>query len=187
MECYKNLNLNIGSSILVNPKILFDMKVFHLKLKKEDLHPKFLKICELKNLDVFSAEIFRNNSSYDNCIHVDAIPGLQLDDLPKINFVFGNKECPMVWYKELVPKKRNDIKPTAVGSGYYEFPIDSVQEIDRTYIRSCCIVQAGVPHTVINNSLRDRYCISIVVTKENNYFSFDQLVDEFKEYIVNET
>jgi len=48
-------------------------------------------------------------------------------------------------------------------------------------------VQAGVPHTVINNSLRDRYCISIVVTKENNYFSFDQLVDEFKEYIVNET
>lgn len=187
MECYKNINLNIGPSVLVNPKILFEIKVFHSKLEVENLHPKFLEILETKNLKVYNADIFTTNCMYDNCIHIDAIPGLELDDHPKINFIFGYKKAPMIWYRELVPKKRSHMKPTVLGTGYYEFPIDSVEEIDRTYIKSSCIVQAGIPHMVVNNSLHNRYCVSIVLTKNNKFFTFNQLVEELKEYIVNET
>lgn len=188
MKVYQHLDLKIGSSILINDNILYTAKdpklqaSWHWALDLNDLHPNFLKILNDKDLTVIHAEVFKTNFLNNSWpIHIDA--DNKLGDVPKINWVYGNRECPMIWYK-LKNNIRSEQKITATGTGYHDFDPDTVEEIDRTFIQTPSIIQAGVPHTVINSSNKNRWCVSIVLSKGNDLLTFEQLVNEFKEYIV---
>jgi hypothetical protein len=189
MSVYQHLDLTIGSSILADDRILYGGKdpalesSWHWTLKTQDLNPKFLEIVNNKLLRVIHVEVFKTNFFHPTwAIHIDADNGL--GDVPKINWVYGNQECPMIWYKEKDPTHRTEQKITATGTGYYTFDADTVEEIDRTFIKTPTIIQSGIPHTVINQSGKTRWCVSIVLKKEDELLTFDQLVKEFSDYAV---
>ena len=189
MTVYQHLNLDIGPSILSDDKILYQGRnpalasSWHWTLKLTDLNTKFLDIVKEKNLTVIHAEVFKTNFLNQSwAIHIDADSGL--GDVPKINWVYGSQECPMIWYKEKDISQRTAQKTTATGTGYYTFDLDSVEEIDRTFIKTPTIIQSGIPHTVVNDSGKTRWCVSIVLKKGDDLLTFEQLVNEFKDYAV---
>ena len=189
MTVYQHLDLNIGSSILADDQILYVGKnpalasSWHWTLKLKDLNPKFITLLESKDLHVIHAEVFKTNYANQSWpIHIDADNGV--GDVPKINWIYGNQECPMIWYKEKDPTNRTAQKTTATGTGYYTFDPGIVEEIGRTFIKTPTIIQAGIPHTVINQSGKTRWCVSVVLKKGDDMLTFDQLVAEFKEYTV---
>lgn len=191
MRFYQNLNFDTVTSILNNPKILFlhdqekfnDPSEFHWSLRVEDLHPNFLKIISQTNLEIDLVEVFKtnpNNKSWN--VHIDVVESKILYDLPKLNWVYFNNESVMVWYQNKIYKHK-ELKKTATGTEYLDFPLDEVEEIDRTVIDKIAIVQAGVPHTVINKSNKSRYCVSLIFKKDKKFISFNELVEEFKQYV----
>ena len=189
MTVYQHLDLNIGSSILADDQILYVGKnpalasSWHWTLKLKDLNPKFVTLLESKELYVIHAEVFKTNFFHPTwSIHIDADNGL--GDVPKINWVYGNQECPMIWYKEKDTTQRTEQKTTATSTGYYTFDADAVEEIDRTFIKTPTIIQSGIPHTVINQSGKTRWCVSIVLKKGDNLLTFNELVKEFSNYAV---
>ena len=90
----------------------------------------------------------------------------------------------MIWYKEKDPTHVKVEEITATGDTYYIIDPDSAEEMARTFVRTPTIVQAGAPHTVINSSNKNRWCVSIVLKKGDDSLTFDQLVTEFKDYAV---
>jgi len=189
MTVYQHLDLNIGPSILADDSILYAGKdpaleiSWHWNLESKDLNPKFLTLLESKNLRFASAQVFKTNFFHpDWPIHVDADNGH--GDFPKINWVYGNQECPMIWYKEKDPTQPKVEEIMAAGTGYYRIDPNGVEELDRTFVKTPTIIQAGVPHTVINDSGKARWCVSIVLMKDDHLLTFDELVKEFKDYAV---
>ena len=187
MQVYQHLDLAIGPSILRDDSILYTARdprldsSWHWTIGLQDLNEKFLKILADKNLEVIHAEIFKTN--YFNRswpIHIDADNGH--GDVPKLNWVYGNRECPMIWYKLKDAHNRAREKTTATGTGYFDFDPDAVEEIARTFVGTPSIIQSGVPHTVENETNQNRWCVSIVVKKQDQLLTFEQLVEEFKEY-----
>ena len=192
MQYYQNLNFDIRSSILNNPKILFlhdklnlsSLSAFHWSLTIEDLHPNFLEIISKTNLTINLVEAFKTNPNNNTWpIHIDVVEGVVLNDLPKLNCIFGSVQSPMIWYKEK-NKKLKTKKTTPTGTEYLEFAIDELEEVARTNIEKTSLVQAGVPHTVINTSNKSRYCVSIIFKKNKEYISFNELKEELKDYVV---
>jgi len=189
MKVYQHLDLNIGSSILADISILHkgikdpNLELsWHWDLELSDLNPKFLALLKSKDLRVISAQVFKTNFFHPIWpIHVDT--GV-VGDFPKMNWVYGNQECPMIWYKEKDPTHVKVEEITATGDTYYIIDPDSAEEMDRTFVRTPTIVQAGAPHTVINSSNKNRWCVSIVLKKGDDSLTFDQLVTEFKDYAV---
>lgn len=191
MRFYQNLNFDTVPSILNNPKILFlhdrakldAASAYHWSLKVEDLHPQFLQIISKTNLQIDLVEVFKTNPYNKSWnVHIDVVDGKILYDLPKLNWVYLNNESVMVWYKEKIHKHK-ELKRTPTGTEYLDFPLDEVEEIDRTQIDKVAIVQAGVPHTVINNSNKARYCVSIIFKKDKKFISYYELVEEFRQYV----
>jgi hypothetical protein len=188
MKLYQHLDLNIGPSILADNSILYVGKnpalasSWHWSLNIQDLNPKFIKLLESKNLQVVTAEVFKTNYFNQSWpIHIDGSDGRE--NIPKINWIYGNQECPMIWYKQKDQTQCIEAKITDTGTTYYTFDADSVEEIDRTFVRTPTIVQGAVPHTVINESGKTRWCVAIVLMKDD-MLTFDQLVAEFKDYAV---
>ena len=189
MKVYQHLDLNIGSSILADISILHkgikdpNLELsWHWDLELSDLDPKFLALLKSKDLHVISAQVFKTNFLHLTWpIHVDH---KDVGDYPRMNWVYGNQECPMIWYKEKDPTHVNVEKITATGDTYHIIDPNSVEEIDRTFVKTPTIVQAGAPHTVINSSNKNRWCVSIVLMKDDHLLTFDELVNEFKDYAV---
>jgi len=189
MKVYQHLDLDIGPSILADDRILYAGKnpalatSWHWTLTTQDLNSRFLEIINNKLLQVIHVEVFKTNFLNQSwSIHIDADNGL--GDVPKINWVYRSQDCPMIWYKEKDTRQRTAQKTTATGTGYYTFDADSVEEIARTFVKTPTIIQSGIPHTVINNSGKTRWCVSIVLKKGDDLLTFEQLVNEFKDYAV---
>lgn len=189
MKVFQHLDLGIGSSILADDSILYTSKdptldsSWHWTIEHKDLNSKFLKLLADKNLKIIHAEIFKTNFLHKSWpIHIDADNGI--GDVPKINWVYGDLQCPMIWYKLKNEDSRTEGKITATGTGYYDFDPDTVEEIDRAFVGRPSIIQSGVPHTVINSNNKNRWCVSIVVKKDDQLLTFEQLVKEFIEYTV---
>lgn len=151
-------------SIVVDEEILHRSERTPYQVSNSDINPEVISILNSKGFGVHSIEIFKTCSENKRwVVHIDGYPEWyekQYEgDLGKINWVYGNLDCDMKWFKEREKKPRetryNDIGP------YVVFEDEDVDEIASFNIGKASIVQAGIPHTVINNTGEDRYCVSI--------------------------
>ena len=175
---YKHLNFKVNF-LLKNEEVLQGAS-HHCKLSILELNPEFIKLVESKNLSIGSIEIFKLEPSIKKWpIHVD---GPVLSDFPKMNFVFGNKESPMIWYRV---KDNIDKVPvtTSTNTPYLDYIDDEVEEIDRCLIKNASIIQAGIPHTVLHVGNETRWVVTIVFLRVFKTLTFDELVDTFKEFV----
>jgi hypothetical protein len=78
-----------------------------------------------------------------------------------LNMVVGGQDAPMTWYQ--LPADFKTTKPTAGDAGtiYYNWPINTLEEIDRHVLaeNKLTMVRVGIPHTVIMKD-QPRWCIS---------------------------
>jgi hypothetical protein len=154
---------------------------YHHKLSILELNPEFIKLVESKHLAIGSIEVFRleatNNTRWP--IHVD---GPVIGDFPKMNFVFGNNDCPMIWYREKIIGNKI-ASTTSIGTPYLEYQQDEVEEVERFCIRTA-IVQAGVPHTVVHKGKDTRWAVSLCFVRSYGRPSYNELLQSFREFSV---
>jgi hypothetical protein len=172
MKLYNQLKFGFTECILIDSTLLHldpQYPNYHYQLKEESLNWKFLEILKSKNLKVYIIEVFitdSNNKSW--VVHTDLVKGFEHNNIPKINWVYGNTNCPMVWYKEKNESKELKQQITPINTLSYSYKdINNLEKIDEVYIAdNPCIVQAGIPHTVYNNNGPIRYCVSITLIKK---------------------
>ena len=176
---YQHLNLGIPS--VLNNLIPLSNTIVHSKLSILDLNSNFIQLIESKGLAIGLIELFKLTPNRQTVwpIHVD---GYEITDFPKMNFVYGNKQSPMIWYSVKDAQEQITPKYTCVDTQYLEFDKSQVEEAARTLIKNPTIVQAGVPHTVSLEGDFPRWAVSISFVKDFNLLKFDQLVDLFAEY-----
>jgi hypothetical protein len=134
---------------------------------------------EEKDLMISLIEVFKLDPVHKQWpVHAD---GPVIQDYPKLNFVIGNKESPMVWYK-IKNKLNKQVKLTATGSTYTDWELDEVEEVDRTFVQNGTLVQAGQPHTIYLKGYSTRWAVSISFTRHLKILTFDELAKIFKEY-----
>jgi hypothetical protein len=103
-------------------------------------------------------------------------------DYPKLNFVFGNKESPMVWYKEKNEISKQQVKLNPIGRKFIEWELDEMEEVDRTFVQNGTLVQAGQQHAIYLKGYSTRWAVSITFTRDLKILKFDELAEIFKEY-----
>jgi hypothetical protein len=179
MIYYKHHDFKIGP--IIDERILYnvDPNKIHFKISILDLNPDFIRIIEKKDLMISLIEVFKLDSVHKHWpIHID---GTSIKDNAKLNFVFGNFESPMVWYK-VKNQNTKQIKLTPIGSKYLNWELDEVEEVDRTFIQNGTIVQVGHPHTSYLKGYAPRWILGLHFIKNFKPFTFDELAEIFKEY-----
>ena len=179
-EYYKHLDLGIDS-ILKDESILYTNppEQYQYRLSILDLNPDFVRLIEQKNLLIMIAEVFRLDTAHRRWgVHID---GFKTKDFPKLNFIHGNKQSPMIWYKTKEEQDKTSSK-TVTGTPYRHLEDDEVIEVDRALIEYPTLIQAGVPHTVQLIGNETRWVVSIALFKDFKLASIQDLSEVFKEY-----
>ena len=201
---YFHLNLGI-SSVLANKNILFkgtdpkQDKSWHWQLSVSDLDKDFLKLINQLGLSAESVYVFKTNPLHTAWeVHRDNARSASFSeesyrtyynhltdvrDFPKLNFIYGDNTSSMVWYANNNGIDQSiQIDNEENNASYHKYNTDDVHEIDRTVIKQSALVQSGVPHTVMNSSGKNRWCVSVIFSKDNRHIGMEDLAQLFKDY-----
>lgn len=172
-----NLNLNINP-LKEGVDINSYSTNFHTKIPFNDINNDLISLLTTLNLTIGLAELFYTAPHSFTGIHTDCLGG----DYIKINYIFGGKGSFMYWWKP----KPNIIKTplkTSIDSSYISYNITEVDLIDKQPVKFPSIVQVGIPHN-IQNFEEPRYCLSLVLKKQNNTrLTMAESIEIFKEYL----
>ncbi len=135
----------------------------HFLIKKEERDCRAVELIESLGLHVHHSELFYTPAFSTRNIHVDGDVG----DPPyasifKINWIVGGTGSQMIWYETIdgySPEKRK----TVAGTYACIFDPKKCREIFNLQIENCALVQAGIPHTVVNQE-EPRWAVSYVVS-----------------------
>lgn len=179
MVYYKHFDFKIQN--IIDESILYKINPdrTHFNISILDINKNFIQLIESKGLMIIFIEVFKLDPLHRQWpIHVD---GAHIGDRVKLNFVFGNKDSPMVWYK-IKKQTVKETKFTAVGSKYLYWNIEELEEVDRTFIQNGTLVQVGQPHTAYLNGYSPRWVLGIHFIKNFKFLTFNELAEIFKEY-----
>jgi hypothetical protein len=179
----KNLcvDLNFKFPLFKNERLKEKYKERHKKIDLLDINEEFFELIKNKNLTINHAQVFYLTPFSSMEIHRDKE---FLQDFPKMNFVFGGKESVMQWFEPRSESVKKIIKLTPLEIPYISYNIADLKLIYRHTISQPSIIQAGIPHNVVN-FIEPRQCFSFVFTNENgNYLTFKDLVTLFEDYKV---
>jgi hypothetical protein len=131
----------------------------HVDVDPAAINPYWYKLMEQHGLILRRVELFYGppETPYTLGIHIDNGPG----DRSKINWVFGGEGCTMHWYRVVNAKEKEKLT-TPVGSKYNVFDLDEVKLLHTNTIKNPSLIQAGVPHNIVNPG-HERWCYSMVV------------------------
>ena len=196
---YLHLNLKI-TDILTNKNILFKgvdpakYESWHWELSVNDLHKDFVDIVNQLGLTVEHVHVFKTNPFNKSwTVHrdwfLDSKGGENLIDIPKLNWIYGDNTTVMTWYQTNNgidnPIKVNSVNSEDINASYYKYNSNDVHKIDQTVIAQSSIIQAGVPHDVMNSSGKNRWCVSVLFSKDNQHIGMEELTNLFKDYTIN--
>lgn len=176
MSNYKNIKLDIP---FFKEGVTFNTKSSHYTLEKS-LSQELYNIIESGGLTIHLVEVFYRKPGSPSPIHTD---GRGQTDIGKLNFVFDTSNSKMVWYavKEGTnPKMKN----TNIGTKYNSYDINDVDVIESIHLTGPVIIQAGIPHNIIDITT-PRTCVSVVMMKNGQLATIEQITDVFSKYVVN--
>lgn len=160
----------------------------HFLIKKEDRDHRVVELIESLGFGVHHSELFYTPAYSTRNIHVDGdIGNPPYASIFKINWIVGGTGSRMVWYETIdgySPEKRK----TVAGTYACIFDPKKCREIFNLQIENCALVQAGIPHTVINER-QPRWAVSYVVSLAKNSGtlqspSVSDLEQKFKEFLI---
>ena len=150
----------------------------HTRIPISDINPDLISLIDRLDLKVLLAELFYTTPRTITGIHIDVVGG----DYTKLNYIFDGKDSLMMWYK---PKDNivKSISKTAINTRYISYASHEVEMIDKQSVKFPSIIQAGIPHNVINYS-EPRWCLSIVLVKQNGErLTMKESINIFNKYV----
>ncbi len=119
-------------------------------------------------------------------IHIDgSIATKPYKDIFKINWIYGAPGSTMKWYD--VKSGFEPLKSkTPVGTYAYLFDETECDLIFETTIRQPAIIQAGIPHTIDNNTNQRRWCVSYQIDNldRTTAITWDHIVSTLGKYFI---
>ncbi len=206
-------HLNFGEQgILKDP---FDIEKTHIV---EDLpniwnlYPQFVNqevVDKIENagLYIMALDVLKiSNSNTRWGIHADmGLWGIQEDSV-RLNWVYGNKDCPMIFFEPKDPT-RYDVRESPLcrtyvqdpflkrifeegrtHSNYLHYEPEDVTEVYRGLVGFPSLVQSGVPHTVQLQGTETRYCISAIIGDKSNPYkptTFQNALNKLSQYYIS--
>jgi len=152
----------------------------HSEISLTDVNPKLINLFTSLDLKICSTHLFYTSPQVFSGIHIDAYGG----DYTKINYVYGGKNSKMIWYKTKNNIKKS-INTTCIGAPYIKYTISEVKIIEAHPINFPSIVQAGIPHNIVNPT-EPRYCISMILLNTiGERLSMEDSIKIFSKYIID--
>lgn len=158
----------------------------HLRIPKDVLDQNFVDFFNQRNIRLLAVEVFYTVPHGSNIIHSDVIP---LDDVAKINWVYGGIGSVMEWYQVNSNYKTDTLADraaaTIANSPTIRFLKEEVDLIHSQFVECPSIVQVGCPHNM-RNGTTERFCISTIFenTKTNKRVTIDEAKELFKEFLM---
>jgi len=130
----------------------------HFKLDKTaDLSTELKEFFAAHNQEISLCEIFYTPPNDNLFIHVD---GKKIDDIAKLNWIFGGVPSQMHWYSPLLDINRA-VEDTPLGTPYLFYSPKKVQLEHSQSLTGPNLVQVGEPHNITNGD-QERFCVSLV-------------------------
>lgn len=156
-------------------------KTFHGSVPESYLSNELLKIIQSTGLTIRLVETFFRNPNRNprSPIHVDA--GGRFTDIAKLNYIFRGNGSKMLWYQPLNDNKI--ISKTPINTSYISYELDQVKLIESVELHGPAIIQAGVPHSIINET-EDRLCVSVVLFNSSRPATMNEVLTLFEPYLI---
>lgn len=143
---------------------------------KKLLRPEIFEWAEQNNMYVEHCHIFAGPPNHQQDIHTD---GPVESNIFGINYVLSGHDSYMAWYKA---SDNYDLLYTSAGHPFRRWKDNECTEIERDELRLPTLINASVPHKVVNLSNEYRWSLSL---RLKPYFkSWSETVDFFKPYII---
>jgi hypothetical protein len=128
------------------------------------------------NLNITKSLLFQQLPKTECNIHLDGIPGIQTRSAA-LNFILNSENTYMAWYDILKPSKTYNVYIDNLVVAHYNE--DQVEEKMRVQLTDFNLVRTDVPHKVVNNSDKIRWCLSMRFDVNKN---FEEFIDIFKNF-----
>jgi hypothetical protein len=125
-------------------------------------------------------EVFYLSPRGSHGIHCD---GHEFDNKVKLNYIIGGTNSEMIWYNP-IDKSKVQTKMSPANTRYLGTDKDNVTEIFRSRLTKFNAVNVGILHDV-NNTINDRYCISIALEDSisNKRLDIKELENRLRKFI----
>ena len=122
------------------------------------INPDIIDIISDAGFYINLTELFYSPPGMISGIHSD----LRGDDISKINWVIGGAESVFNWYKPA------SINPIQGSNQYRAYTLDEVTLLDSTPLQTPSLIQAAIPHNVVNLS-EPRWSVSLMIYNKKTY------------------
>ena len=153
----------------------------HYKISNELLSDEVVKFFTDHRLTINFVEVFYRPAGVNSYIHIDTQePG----DYVKLNWVFGGEGSIMCWYA-IKENCKGTPQKTSISTYAIHYSLDDVMLLHSQTVGQPTLVQVGIPHSVNNNNLTERFCVSIIFghTAQLGRPTFNSVYEIFKNYI----
>lgn len=156
----------------------------HFPILKENRDQDVVKFLADHGMFVKFSELFYTAPHTQRNIHVDG--NLLNIDLFKMNWIYGADGSTMKWF-EIKQGFEPTLHPTFAGTYAYVFPKEQCDLLYETEIKHPCIVHAGIPHTVFNNTEEGRWCVSYTLSDSDTgkIATWDKIVSKMEKYFIS--
>lgn len=134
------------------------------------------------NCSVLEAEVFYTAPFSVLPWHIDMNPPA---DNTKLNFVWGNNNHKMRFGEIIDFSALGTTSTTKAGSQYVEFSSTQVNPKDIVCLSKPALINSGRPHSIINWSPEGRWCLSVILTHNNQRILFSDALKLFNEYALD--
>jgi hypothetical protein len=161
MKSVKNrycLNLNLG--FVVDHQVLTSLEVDPSRVNHFVIHnidKNLTNFLNEKNISIPHAEIFYIPPLRVLPLHVD---NDSINDFCKLNFIFGAQGSLMQWWKLKDPSRSMNYHTNSIGTRYIRVEVSECDLVWQQQVGQPGLVNAGVPHQVINCTNEPRWCMS---------------------------
>lgn len=129
-----------------------------------------------------NAEVFYTKPGGALPWHVDMNPPVPIS---KINFVWGATNHVMEFGDIKNPDIPKSASSTKVNSNYISYETSEITNITPFILDKPALLNVGRPHRVMNKSESGRWCLCLILFKNNTRILWDDALSLFSEYVLD--
>ena len=153
----------------------------HYTINNELLSDDIVNFFTSNGLAIKFIEVFYRPAGVNSSIHIDTQePG----DYVKLNWVFGGEGSTMCWY-DIKENCKGTPQQTSISTYAIHYSPDDVTLLHSQTVGQPTLVQVGIPHSIDNKNLTERFCVSIIFghAAQLGRPTFNSVYEIFKNYI----
>ena len=145
---------------------------------QEHINEHIIELLDSRNITIILAELFYAEPHMTSVIHPDTFG----NDISKINWIYGGKDSKMNWYHA---NQENNLISGSSRNTYKVYQKKEVLLIHSTELCSPSLIQAAVPHNVVNGS-EERWAVSLMLRDKSTHrqLAFHRAVEHLRDFCI---